>query len=506
MIRFLLLAVVVAGSVVIGTAQPLVNPYTFSIDENVQLDTSLVSIPFEKAGSRGRVKLTTEGHLGFADGTRLRIVGTNLQWSGQWPDSVNAIAMARRFRSLGINCVRFGTFDVSWWSGGSIFADGPTTLGNGLGEAQMKKFDWFMHQLRENGVYYVFTFHSVWQPREGDGIRDKDSVGWGVRVPLFFDVAIQKIHRSVIRALLEHKNQFTNLAYKDDPALAYIVAAEDASLVVYWLYTGDVVRPNPGTTNNTGNAHVALGDSVWRAWLKSKGYTTDAALNAAWTAVASSSANMVRNGGFEDPFSSAWQLGVSTDLGAQALLQYSDADKKEGSSSGRIRINALDPQKISYAINLYQRLTTMKRLARYQLTFWAKTTPQRVSRTILAYAYNGGYPYDNYGLNETVTITPTWKQFTVTFTSRASDESACNLSFFLGADSSDVYLDDVQLREVTVPGLRAGESIERSTVPRSLFADDQISPNVVCQYSQARARHDEVRSAHVSFHEIDIVP
>lgn len=498
MLRSLLLASIVAFSVVIGNAQPLLNPYTFSIDENVQLDTSLVNVPFEKAGSRGRVVLTPEGHLGFADGTRLRIVGTNLQWSGQWPDSANAISMARRFRALGINCVRFGTFDITWWSGGSILADASSSLGNGLGVAQMKKFDWFMHQLRENGVYYVFTFHSVWQPRDGDGVRDRDSVGWGTRVPLFFDAAIQRVHRSIIRALLEHKNQFTDLAYKDDPALAYIVAAEDASLVVYWLYTGDVVRPNPGMNNNTGNSHVALGDSVWRAWLKGKGYTTDAALNTAWTSLASSSANMVRNGGFEDPFSTAWQLGVSTDQGAQALLQYSDADKKEGTSSARVRINSLDPQKTSYAIYLWQRLTSMKRLARYQLTFWARTTPQAGSRTILAYAYNGGYPYDNYGLNETVTITSAWKQFTVTFTSRASDESATNLAFFLGTDSSDVYLDDVQLRELTVPGLRAGESIERNSVPRSLLTDDQISPkrasaNAAFHYDQLRSLFLNIR-------------
>ena len=193
MTRFLAIAFLALMILTGAGAQPLVSPFAFSIDENVKLDNSLVAVPFEKAGVRGRVKLTTDGHLGFADGSRLRIVGTNLQWSGQWPDSTNAVSMAQRFRALGINCVRFNTFDVSGWAGGSIFADGPTTTGGGLSIDQMKKFDWFTHQLRENGVYYVFTFHSVWLPRVGDGVRQPDSLGWGARVPLLFDAAVQKI-------------------------------------------------------------------------------------------------------------------------------------------------------------------------------------------------------------------------------------------------------------------------------------------------------------------------
>ena len=475
MTRFLAIAFLALMILTGAGAQPLVSPFAFSIDENVKLDNSLVAVPFEKAGVRGRVKLTTDGHLGFADGSRLRIVGTNLQWSGQWPDSTNAVSMAQRFRALGINCVRFITFDVSGWAGGSIFADGPTTTGGGLSIDQMKKFDWFTHQLRENGVYYVFTFHSVWLPRVGDGVRQPDSLGWGARVPLLFDAAVQKVHRSIIRLLLEHINPHTGFAYKDDPALAYIVAVEDATLIANWIYNGDVVRPNPGYANNTGVQHVALIDSLWTSWLRAKGYTTDALLNNAWTMNASSSDNLLRNAGFEDPFNAAWQFAVATNIGAQALFQYSDAEKKEGASSARVRINAIDGQRLSYAIYLYQRLAEMKRLARYQISFWAKTTTQRGSRTMLAYASNGMYPYDNYGLNQEVVLTSAWKQFTFTFVSKATDEANANIAFYLGADSGDVYLDDVQLREVSTPGLSAGESITTNKVPRNLFLDESVS-------------------------------
>ncbi len=493
----LLVAASVLGIVSLR-AQALDRPFPFTFPDGAELDTGLVGVPFEKAGARGRVVLTQDGHLGFADGTRLRLAGTGMQWSGMWPDSARAIELARRFRSLGINCVRFSTFDVSWWSGGSILADGPTTLGNGLNPAQMKKFDWFLHQLRENGVYYVFTFHSVWQPRAEDGVRQPDSLGWGARMPLIFDARVQQIHRGIMRLLLEHVNPHTGLAYKDDPALAYVIAAEDASLMAFWLYSGDVVRPNSTFNQNTGTQHIALIDSLWHAWLRGKGYTTDAALNSAWSAPARSTENLVRNGGFEDPFSATWQVSFNSEGGGQALLQFSDAEKKEGATSGRVRIGSLDASKLSYSLFLYQRLASLRRLGRYEVSFWAKTTPQRGSRTMQVYVYNGTFPFDWYGFDQTLTTTSEWQRFTYTFTARSSDSLTANLAFFLGADSGDVFLDDVQVREVSTPGLIAGESIQSNRVPRSLINNTSISParsrdNALFYHERLSAMYSTIR-------------
>ena len=274
------------GAGVTMNAQPLANPFPFAIDHDVDLDSSLVAMPVEAAGARGRVVLTSDGHLGFADGSRLRLVGTTLQWFSAMPDSANAIAIARRLRSLGINAVRLNTFDITAWPATSIFRAGTSsTLQDGLDPLQMQKFDWFMHQLRQHGIYYVFTFQSTWTPRQGDGVLQSDSTGWGARVPVLFNRRIQQIHRDVMRALLTHVNTFTDIAYKDDPALAYVIAAEDASPAAFWLYTNDIVRPNPnGSTTSTGQQHVAHIDSLWNAWLEST-YKTDAALASAASAL-----------------------------------------------------------------------------------------------------------------------------------------------------------------------------------------------------------------------------
>ncbi|MEY3385380.1 MAG: hypothetical protein RIR53_191 [Bacteroidota bacterium] len=457
-------------------AQPLANPYAFAIDHDVDLDSALLGLPSDVAGAKGRVVLTSDGHLGFSNGERLRLSGTTLQWFSVFPDSAGAIVQARRLRALGINCVRLNTFDISLWPPVSIFrASSPTTVQDGLDPEQMKKFDWFMHQLRQHGIYYVFTFQSVWTPRPGDGVLQPDSTGFGARVPVIFNRRIQQIGRDVMRTMLSHVNSYTGVAYKDDPALAYIITAEDASAAAFWLYTNDVVRPNPsGGSSSSGSQHVAHIDSLWNAWLAST-YSTDAALAAAWATTGKSTQNLLVNGDFEDPFNSIWQFNINSTTGAQALFQFSDADKQQGASCGRVRINKLDPTRVSYMIQLVQRLPVMRHLQTYELSFWAKTTPQRGGRGIFLYVFNGTAPYNSYGLATTQQITSQWAKYTFTFPATVTDSTTATLGFFLGADSGDVFLDDVQLREVSRGGLRSGESIAKRNIRMSPMLDAEIT-------------------------------
>ena len=473
----LAIAIVVAAccSISMMHAQPLSNPYPFWFSDTTNVDASLSdNANVEKAGSKGRV-LLNNGHLAFADGSRFRIVGTTLQWLAAFPDSASSVQLARRLRSMGINCVRFNTIDVSAWPALGIFdANETKTLGAGLSVSQMMKLDWLTYQLRENGIYYVFSFQSIWTPKPGDGVIQPDSTSWGSRVPSMFNPVIQQIQRNIMRALLEHVNTFTGLAYKDDPAVAFVVAAEDASLTAHWLYTQDVVRPNTYGQPNTGSKHVKLIDSLWQNWLQ-KRYGTDQALSQAWSTKAANPNNVLINGNFEDPFNTTWQFFVNTNAGAQALMQYSDAEKHEGTSCARIRINTLDNSRSVYGLNLNQKIPIMRRLQTYQFSFWAKTTPQRAKRSMVLYIYNGTSPYNSYGLQTEVQLTSTWQKYDFTFMSTATDTTTAYVGFLMGADSGDIYLDDVQFREAGLAGLKSGESISKRNVVLSPMLDASIT-------------------------------
>ena len=317
-------------AVCISASAQLINPFHFAMPDSVELDTSLVMGSFERAGDRGRIT-AKDGHFQYPNGDRFKFVGTSVQLLSCFPDSTTAVKMAKRFRALGINNVKFMQFDFTGWNAASILAPGSSST-LGLSDVQMQRFDWFTHQLREHGVYYSFVFHSLWIPRELDGVRQRDSTGWGTRVPVFFDKRIQEIHREIMRMLMTHKNQYTNLAYKDDPALLSVIPVDDASLMIYWLFTRDLVRGDVANGNwSVGLEHQALMDSLYHEFLLGRGYINDAHLNTAWSSRASNPTNQIQNGGFEDPFDeTSWFLFDNGNLEAQAIFQYSENEKVSG--------------------------------------------------------------------------------------------------------------------------------------------------------------------------------
>ena len=480
--KYVSILFVFAVACIAMSAQPLRDPYFFSMPDDVDVDTSLIVGAIDKAGSHGRV-VSKDGHLAFADGNRFRPVGVTIQVGACFPDSIQARLMAKRMRALGITCVRLANFDYTFARSVSILADGQNTLDNGLDAESMHRFDYFMNQLREHGIYYVFTFHGYWNPRPGDGVMD--STGWAARVPLIFEPAVQKIHRGIIRLLLEHNNPYTGLAYKDDPALAYVIAAEDASPMVYWMYTKDLVRSNQyGNVFNMGLVHHRYIDSLFCARLNAKGLNTDAKINASWRTPAEDPAEKVRNGGFEDPFDPSWTLGVNNTAGAQALMQYADNDKVEGTQSGRVRIGQLDAGKNSGAIYLYQVLSNMKRLHRYTLSMWAKCEQDVPSRRIAIIFHNPTYPYNSYGLQVEQRITNQWVKYDFTFTCSATEETAAAMQIQMGMETGDVYLDGVSLKEVGYEGLNPGESVTNNSIRRDPVWSTAISPNRIAEQTQ----------------------
>lgn len=472
--RNALIVLFVIASTLAAYGQPLTNPYPFSIGPDVVMDTGLVVGPWD-GPEPDRISVK-DGHFVHEDGSPFRMVGTTLQYAGCFPDSASAIAIAQRLRALGINVVRFTAFDYTGYWPISILADGQTTTENGLHPISITRFDWFTYQLRKHGIRYGFTFQTAWVPRDGDGVRQPDSTGFGARLTVIFDQTIQRIHRDVIRMLLTHVNPFTGLAYKDDPALAFIMPLEDSPLTAYWFASKEIVNTNPIGTRTVGLVHQQLMDSTFNAFLKAKGLGNDAALSNAWSMQPSDPAEQIQNGGFEDPFDPSWVLSVNTTIGAQALMQYTESDKVSGSQCGRIRIGKLGTGAVESAIALGQVLPKVQRLHRYQLTLHAKTSASKGKRNVRLLVFHGVYPYSLAGLDETIELTSAWKKFTFVFNASTLDEAAVAMQLRCGMDTGDVYLDDVSFTEIGAPGLRLGESVSNGTVKRDVFSDPTVTP------------------------------
>lgn len=97
-------------------------------------------------GAHGSV-VVKDGHL-FGGRKWLRSLGVNVAFGANFPGHAEASKVAARMAEFGINGVRFHHMDMHMAPGG-IFARG----GRALDPAQLDKLDFFIAELKKNGIY-----------------------------------------------------------------------------------------------------------------------------------------------------------------------------------------------------------------------------------------------------------------------------------------------------------------------------------------------------------------
>ncbi len=152
-----------------------------------------------------------------------------------------------------------------------------------------------------------------------------------------------------------------------------------------------------------------------------------------------SSTNLLDNGDFEQPPDSMWLLWSNVGTGSAAQLTRTANDPPRSGNAARIDISAASGVDWHIALSQYGR--SFQQGFTYALSFWAKSDKPR---EITVNAQKGSPAWDNYGLWQQVTISPTWQLYTVSFEANATVNDA-RLQFLLGQTTGTVWLDDVQL-------------------------------------------------------------
>lgn len=157
---------------------------------------------------------------------RFRIVGVNLAFAANFPTRENAEKLALRLAHLGINSVRFHHFDRDPAPKGIWQADGKT-----IDPAQLDRLDYLIAQLKRRGIYSnlnlhvsrVYPDHPTW---EGMPPFHK-------AVDLFTPSLIQ-LQKNYAAQLLLHRNPYTGLTYREDPAIVIVEINNETGLVSRW--------------------------------------------------------------------------------------------------------------------------------------------------------------------------------------------------------------------------------------------------------------------------------
>jgi hypothetical protein len=233
------------------------------------------------AGKHGFVQMDGD-RLVFADGTPLKLWGTNHGNQGVAPTPEEATRRAAWYAKMGLNAVRFHKF--TWPVDGRH--------GNGLGDphdstrldpALLDRMDHYHAKLRDHGIYVTWSHIFGHRPMPGDRGRlmayDEIVTGpqehflgnstYGV-VNLFEDM--QALNIELTLNLLNHRNPYTGLRYADDPALAFIELQNEDNA---WWSAGQRIQSMP--------TYRALLARQFCAWLREK-YGSHAGVVAAWGA------------------------------------------------------------------------------------------------------------------------------------------------------------------------------------------------------------------------------
>jgi hypothetical protein len=428
-----------------GAACRATEPFPFVIPwddaSRTALDVSFLNS--KPAGANGFITVKN-GH--FAEGKtgkRVRFLATNITGGDCWPSHEDAEKIAGRLAKYGVNLVRLHHMDNSWSidSGGSIW-DKNFKDRRHIDPAHLERLDYFISQLKKNGVYVNINLHvsRKFVPESGfpDSVNDIP-FDFDKRVD-YFDSTMVALQKEYAKDLLTHVNPYTKKAYVDEPGVLNVELTNEDSLVGEpWGSIGNGLGalPEPFKGELQG---------LWNNWL-ARHYKSTKDLMAARKLVPISGPSLLRPAA--DP--SHWTLETQGETKA-AIAADGDAIKAE----------VTKPDDTDWHIQLHQTGLDFQEGEPYTLSFRAKA----LSETDLPVgARLDQADWHGIGLDAHAHLTTEWKTFRFAFQATSVVPNHGRISFVLGKQPMTVWIADVELRhgdDRATPG--ADQTLEAGTI------------------------------------------
>lgn len=408
------------------------------------------------AGKNGFLYANESGELMSGD-ERIRLWGVNITAGACFPSNTDAEQVAARMAKFGINVVRFHHINAPW-AGTDTLIDYTKGNSRSLGAANLDKFDYFTHQLKENGIYTNFNLLVSRQFYAGDGLSPEiANIGWkeGHTIGHFNDhhLDLQKEYASQV---LEHVNPYTGLAYKDDPAIVTVEILNENSIFKAW-YSGDL--------DGWPAVFQDQVDPIWNDWLMEK-YGSTTALKAGWEFIEEPfGPELLANGDLRLGNDSGWN--PERHGSAQRTTEIIP-NAWEGKSAYRITVTQAGDQ--GWHVQPTYSPVALESGKMYTLSFAARgSNGQRLNMNI-SQNYN---PWSNAGVGSGTNLTSDWQVVELTFISEVTDS---NLRIaFNGFAQTLGYVDiaGLSLKEGGAIGeLPGGSSLELANIPWPRLADN----------------------------------
>src|SRR5215510_9051742 len=207
------------------------------------------------AGKHGFARIDG-GHLVAGDGKRLRLWGVNItEWSKgstMFPSKEDASMWAATLARFGVNCVRLHFLDLPTPRG---LIDATREDTRSFDAQQLERLDFWIAELKKHGIYINLNLNVGRSYKAADGVKDPEKIRWAKGLTLF-DPRLIELQKEYAKQLLTHRNSYTKLEYRNDPAVATVELVNENA-----LYLG-FRAPTPAYDNDLLD--------LYNGWLRQK--------------------------------------------------------------------------------------------------------------------------------------------------------------------------------------------------------------------------------------------
>jgi hypothetical protein len=382
-------------------------PFVLRWDDSSKTIVDVSGLNHRPAGRHGFVRIR-DGHLATSAG-RQRFFGVNICMDACFPEHADAEKVAARMAKFGINCVRFHHMDMDPAPRGIWAADGRT-----LDPGQLDRLDYFIAQLKKNGIYADLNLHVS---RVYPGFPEWEGGPSFHKGVDNFMPGMLHLQRAYARDLLGHVNPYTKTRYAVEPAVALVEINNENGLLQVW---GD------GQLDRMPGVFTKELTRQWNAWL-AKRYPNGAALRKAWKSGSVPLGPEMLRGE-----AGAWNLEQHN--GAMASIEPA------GNGARRIAVTKAGDQ--GWFVQYNQAGLRLRAGVPYTYTFRARSDEPR---TVNVNAMQAHAPWTTLW-SEPLDLTTDWQTFTFVFRPSASDDNARIGFGDLGNRIGAVEVADLSLR------------------------------------------------------------
>ncbi len=228
------------------------------------------------AGKHGFLKASGED-LQFEDGTKARFWGTNIQAYTLFATSPSQMKThAKRLSQLGFNLVRFHHHDSGWVNPNIFGNKAPDT--KRLDRESLKLLDLWIKALKDEGIYIWLDLNVGREFTDKDGIENFAEIAKGRNITPakgfnYIDDDVEALMKEFNEAYLNHVNEYTGLAYKDDPAIINVLLTNENDLTHHF---GNALLPDKNVpvsnkkymqlAEQFANDNDLSTNQTWRSW------------------------------------------------------------------------------------------------------------------------------------------------------------------------------------------------------------------------------------------------